>query len=90
MKRGFFYGLGAFLVVGMLAGISELFKDRLISGGILIIICASLSLATIRKARQIAKELSRTRLVIGWLIGFFAIDAIAAIIYVGTLVIGSQ
>ena len=91
MKRGFLFGLGSFLVVGVLAGLGEAFKgDHLdiIVGAALMIICAPLSVLVIRKANAAAPNKSRAHAIGGWLIGFLIVDAailvpVALIAFVG-------
>ena len=70
MKRGFLFGLGSFLVFGVLAGLLEAFKGDYLFAPILITLCAPLSILAIRKATAAAPNKSRLHAIGGWLIGF--------------------
>ncbi len=79
MKRGFLFGLGSFLIIGAIAGASEAFKGEHVSqltGAVMIAICASLSVAVIRKANAAQPNKSRLHAVGGWFVGFFIINAV--------------
>ena len=72
MKRGFLFGLGTFLVVGAIAGLGA----SSLAGIIVAFICTPLSVVAIRAAKLVPSRGSWLHAVIGWLLGFFAIDAV--------------
>jgi hypothetical protein len=75
MKRGFLFGLGSFLVVGVIAGLGGAVVGA--SGGIVVaLVCTPLSVVVIRAARIVSSRGSWLHAVIGWLLGFFAVDAV--------------
>jgi hypothetical protein len=77
MKRGFLFGLGAFLVVGVIAGLGGALAGASGLAGIVVaFVCAPLSVLVIGAARLAPSRGSWPHTVIGWLLGFFAIDAI--------------
>jgi hypothetical protein len=76
MKRGFLFGLGSFLILGVLLGLVDLFRSQPAVGVILMLILMPLSVVTIRAANAAPPHFSRLHAVVGWLIGFFCIDAV--------------
>jgi hypothetical protein len=74
MKRGFLFGLGSFLCLGVLAGLMQLFTDVIIAA-VLVFISAPLSILVIRAANRAPPNRSRAYAVVGWLIGFLIVDA---------------
>ena len=81
MNRGFLFGLGSFLVLGVLAGLVEVvFKREVLMGAMMIVLCAPLSVLAIRKASAAAPNKSELHAIGGWLIGFCIMNAVAALI----------
>jgi hypothetical protein len=76
MKRGFLFGLGSFLVVGVIAGLGEALVGASGLAGMVAFICMPLSFVVIRAARLAPSHVSWLHAVVGWLLGFFAIDAV--------------
>jgi hypothetical protein len=77
MKRGFLFGLGSFLVVGVIAGLGGALVGASGFAGIVVaFICMPLSFVVIRSARLAPSHVSWLRAVVGWLLGFFVIDAV--------------
>ena len=76
MKRGFLFGLGSFLIVGVIAGVGEIVKSRPVEGAVLVVILAPLSIVAIRKAKAAPPHSSRLHAVVGWLAGFLCIDVV--------------
>jgi hypothetical protein len=72
MKRGFLFGLGSFFVVGAIAGLGA----SGLAGIIVAFICTPLSVVVIRAAKLVPSRGSWLPAFIGWLLGFFAIDAV--------------
>ena len=90
MKRGFLFGLGSFLIVGVVAGISEVFRGSTtdeIVGALLIAACAPLSVIAIRKANSSPLNASKLHAIGGWLLGFLIVDgAVLAAVGIGLLI----
>ena len=80
MKRGFLFGLGSFLVLGVLAGLLEVWKSEHLIGALMIVFCAPLSGLAIRKANAAGPNKSTLHAFGGWLIGFCIINASVALI----------
>jgi hypothetical protein len=77
MKRGFLFGLGSFLVVGVIAGLGGAVVGASGLVGIVVALaCTPLSVVVIRAARIVPSRGSWLHAVIGWLLGFFAVDAV--------------
>lgn len=77
MKRGFLFGLGSFLVVGVIAGLGgALIGAPGLAGIVVAFICMPLSFVVIRAARLAPSHVSWLHAGVGWLLGFFAIDAV--------------
>jgi hypothetical protein len=77
MKRGFLFGLGSFLVVGVIAGLGgALVGASGLAGIVVAFVCAPLSAVVLRAAMLVSSRGSWLHSVIGWLLGFFAVDAI--------------
>jgi hypothetical protein len=77
MKRGFLFGLGSFLVVGVIAGLGgALVGASGLAGIVVAFICTPLSVVVICAARLTPSRGSWLHAVIGWLLGFCAIDAV--------------
>jgi hypothetical protein len=77
MKRGFLFGLGSFFVVGVIAGLGgALMGASGVAGIVVAFICMPLSVVVIRAARLAPSHGSWLHAVVGWLLGFFAIDAV--------------
>jgi hypothetical protein len=77
MKRGFLFGLGSFLVVGVIAGLGgALVGASGLAGIVVAFVCAPLSAVVLRAAMLVSSRGSWLHAVIGWLLGFFAVDAI--------------
>lgn len=77
MKRGFLFGLGSFLVVAVITGLGgALVGASGLAGLVVAFICMPLSFVVIHAARLAPFHVSRLHAVVGWLLGFFAIDAV--------------
>jgi hypothetical protein len=72
MKRSFLFGLGTFLVMGVLVGF---FRHDVTSIAIALV-CMPLSVMTIRAAQRAEPHFSRLRAFFGWLLGFFVVDVV--------------
>ena len=75
MKRGFLFGLGSFLCLGVLAGLVQLSSDVPMAA-IMVAISVPLSILVIRTASRAPPNRSRVHAVIGWLVGFLIMDAV--------------
>ena len=76
MKRGFLFGLGSFLIVSVIGGLSgALIGTARLAAIITALICIPLSVFVIRRASLAPPRRSRLHAVFGWLLGFLAIDA---------------
>jgi len=76
VKRGFLFGLGSFLIVAAIGGLSgALIGTARLPAIIAALICIPLSVVVIRRASLAPPHHSRLLAVFGWLLGFFAIDA---------------
>ena len=80
MERGFLFGLGSFLCLGVLFGLVELFSDVTIAI-ILVATTVPLSILVIRAALRAPPNRSRAHAVIGWLAGFLIMDAVLLCIF---------
>jgi hypothetical protein len=69
MKRGFLFGLGSFFIVCVIGALFQL-------QFVVALIFMPLSLVTIRAAQKAPPNISRSQAIIGWLIGFFVLDAV--------------
>jgi hypothetical protein len=87
MKRGFLFGLGSFLCLGVLFGLMQLSSDVPIAS-IMVAISVPLSILVIRAANRAPLNRSRVHAVIGWLVGFLIMDAVLLCIF-GIIVIFS-
>jgi hypothetical protein len=77
MKRGFLFGLGSFFVVGVIAGLGgALIGASGLAGMVVALVCTPLRVVVIRAARLAPSRGSWLHAVIGWLLGFFVIDAV--------------
>jgi len=77
MKRGFLFGLGSFLVVGIIASLGGALVGAFgLAGIVAAFLCAPLSVVVLRAAMLVPSHGSWAHAVIGWLLGFFAVDAI--------------
>ncbi len=75
MKRGFLFGVGTFLGFAGLTGLSV---DRPILESVLLAgIGVPLCLVTLSAASRAPPNRSRLHAVVGWLFGFFVIDAVS-------------
>ena len=76
VKRGFLFGLGSFLIVSVIGGLSgALIGTARLAVIITALICIPLSVFVIRRASLAPPHRSRLHAVFGWLLGFLAIDA---------------
>ena len=76
MKRGFLFGLGAFLIVAALGGVGVfLTMHDVITGVGMALICAPLGVIVLWRARITPSDQSKLREALGWLIGFLIINA---------------
>jgi len=80
MKRGFLFGLGSFLVLGVIAGLLEAFRGSYLVAALMIALFAPTSVLVIRKANEAAPNKSNLHAFFGWLIGFCIINGVAAFI----------
>jgi hypothetical protein len=71
MKRGFLFGIGSFLIVGIITGLGLLLSQDFLGGGSLELICIPLSVVIIRAAKSAPPNRSRLNAAVWWLIGFF-------------------
>jgi hypothetical protein len=78
MKRGFLFGLGWFLIISIIGVLGGAFAgsrlDR-VTSVIVALICMPLSVVVIRSAKHAPPHHSRLHAIVGWLLGFLAIDA---------------
>jgi hypothetical protein len=88
MKRGFLFGLGSSLCVGVLLGLMQLSND-VITAAIILAISVPLSILVIYAANRAPPNRSRAHGLIGWLVGFLIIDAALLCIF-GVIVIFSN
>ena len=88
MKRGFLFGLGSSLCLGVLFGLMQLSND-VTTAAIMVVISVPLSILVIRAANCAPANRSRVHAVIGWLVGFLIIDALFLCIF-GIIVIFSN
>ena len=76
VKRGFLFGLGWFLIVGVIYCFIQLLQGYAgIVNVVMLLICMPSSVVVIRAAKKSAPNRSKLYAVVGWLIGFFVIDA---------------
>jgi hypothetical protein len=75
MKRGFLFGLGSFLCLGVITGLVQLSSDVTIAA-IMVAISVPLSILVIRTANRAPPNRSRVHAVIGWFVGFLIMDAV--------------
>jgi len=75
MKRGFLFGLGSFLCLGVLFGLMQLSND-VTTAAIVVAISVPSSILVIRAANRAPPNRSRGHAVIGWLVGFLIVDAV--------------
>jgi hypothetical protein len=88
MKRGFLFGLGSSLCLGVLLGMMQLSND-VTTAAIIVAISVPSSILVIRAAYRAPPNGSRVHAVIGWLLGFLTIDAVLLCIF-GIVVIFSH
>jgi hypothetical protein len=88
MKRGFLFGLGSSLCLGVLFGLLQLSND-VTTAAIIVAISVPLSILVILAAYRAPPNHSRAYAVIGWLVGFLVIDALFLCIF-GIVVIFSN
>jgi hypothetical protein len=80
MKRAFLFGLGSFLILGIIALLVH--HDFLSVITALVLMPVSV-IAIIRKANSAPANYSRLRAVLGWFLGFLVVDAvIPAVVFV--------
>ncbi len=87
MKRGFLFGLGSFLSLGVITGLVQLSSDVTIAA-IMVAISVPLSILVIYAANRAPPNRSRVHAVFGWLAGFLIMDAVMLCIF-GIVVIFS-
>jgi hypothetical protein len=76
VKRAFLFGLGSFLIVAVIGGLSgALIGTARLAAIMVALICIPLSVVVIRRASLAPPHRSRLHAVFGWLLGFLAIDA---------------
>jgi hypothetical protein len=87
MKRGFLFGLGSFLCLGILFGLMQLSND-VPTAAIMVGVSAPSSILVILTANRAPPNRSRVHAVIGWLMGFLTIGAVLLCVF-GIIVIFS-
>jgi hypothetical protein len=76
VKRGFLFGLGSFLIIAAIAGLSGALVGSVGLAGVFVaLICMPLSVIVIRAANSAPSHRSRLHAVVGWFLGFLVIDA---------------
>src|SRR5215467_13936312 len=88
MKRGFLFGLGTSLCLGVVLGLLQLSND-VTTAVIIMAISVPSSILVIRAALRAPSSPSRVHTVLGWLTGFLTIDAALLVIF-GVVVIFSN
>jgi hypothetical protein len=88
MKRGFLFGLGASLCLGVLFGLMQLPND-VTTAAIMVAISVPSCILVILTANRAPPNRSRVHAVIGWVAGFLIIDAVLLCIF-GIVVIFSN
>jgi hypothetical protein len=88
MKRGFLFGLGSSLCLGVLFGLMQLSND-VTTAAIMVAISLPSSILVIRAANRAPPNCSRVHAVTGWLVGFLTVDAVLLCIF-GIIVIFSN
>ena len=88
MKRGFLFGLGSSLCLGVLLGLMQLSND-VTTAAIMVGISVPSSILVIRAAYRAQPNRSRVHALIGWLVGSLTIDAVLLCIF-GIIVIFSN
>ena len=88
MKRGFLFGLGSSLCLGILFGLEQLSND-VTTAAIMLAITVPSSILVLLAAYRAPPDRSRGHAVIGWLVGFLVIDAALLCIF-GIVVIFSN
>jgi hypothetical protein len=88
MKRGFLFGLGSSLFLGVVFGLLQLSND-VTAAAIIVSVSVPSSILVILAAYRAPPNRSRVHAVIGWLVGFLAIDAVLLCIF-GIIVIFSN
>jgi hypothetical protein len=93
MKRGFLFGLGTYLILGVIAGFVSAFRGDqidLLTGAFLILICGPLSVLVIRRANQAPPNTSRSHAVGGWLVGLLIINAVILTLVGLGIIVGAK
>jgi len=86
MKRAFLYGLGSFLIVGVIASLMQLPRGHGVAAVIVAFLLMPLSVLVIRAAGRAPPNRSRLYAVVGWLLGFFVVDvALLAVVGISML-----
>ena len=80
MKRGFLFGLGSALCLGVLYGLVQ-FSYDVPTAAIIVGLSVPSSVLVIRTAYRAPADRSRGHAVIGWFIGFLAIAAVLLCIF---------
>jgi hypothetical protein len=88
MKRGFLFGVGSFLCLGVLFGLFQLSND-VTTAAIIVVVAIPLSILVIRGACSAPPHRSRAHAIIGWLVGFLVVDAVLLCMF-GIVVIFSN
>jgi hypothetical protein len=76
LKRGFLFGLGSFLILGVIAGLSEFATKNDIIMAVMALFLMPLSVVTVRAAKGAPPNRSRLHAIFGWLFGFLVIDVV--------------
>jgi hypothetical protein len=80
MKRGFFFGLGSSLCLGVLFGLMQLSNDVTVAA-IMMAVSVPSSILVILAANRAPPSRSRAHAVVSWLAGFLLIDAVLLCIF---------
>ncbi len=80
MKRGFLFGLGSALCLGVIYGLVQLSYD-VPTAAIIVGLSVPSSVLVLRTAYRAPADRSRLHAVIGWLVGFLLIGAVLLCIF---------
>lgn len=85
MQRAFWWGVGCFLILASIAGLSKIFDPRAswfdaLVGIVILIVCVPFSIGTIRTARRAPKHASTGQAIGGWLLGFCFLFILAVVL----------
>ena len=76
MRRGFFFGLGSFLIIAAIGSASSFLIGSFGPVGLVVGLgCIPLSIIVVQAAISAPSHQSRLHAFVGWCLGFFVIDA---------------